>query len=147
MASHSPQVTGPHTQGQPGERCSPRSPWRRRRRPSPHSRWRCPVARSPSAASHGVAPPHRALEESQWFWGLRLKGKVWGESEVRHAFAMHRGPGNVDAPMTTQLDGHTMKSTFTQGDAQPHAIQARPPRRTQRHQSQSHRVVCVNYKH
>ena len=75
-ASRSPQVTGPHTQGQPGERCSPRSPWRRRHHPSPHSRWRCPAALSPSAASHGVAPPRRALEDSQWFRGLRLKGKV-----------------------------------------------------------------------
>ena len=49
-SSHLPQVTDPHTRGQPGGRCFPQSPWRRRPRPSLHSRWRCPEAPSPSAA-------------------------------------------------------------------------------------------------
>lgn len=37
-SSRLPQVTGLHTPGQPGMQCSPQSPWRRRHRPSLHSR-------------------------------------------------------------------------------------------------------------
>lgn len=49
-SSHLPQAADPRTQGRPGERCCPQSPWTHRHRPSLHSRWRCPVAPSPSAA-------------------------------------------------------------------------------------------------